>query len=161
RDDKGPGRSRQHTVTTAQRARLVVAMGLLNLILATVALTAGLVVPSGPSGPSGGIAAATPGPSATTATSPAEASPTSAPSAAGPADCATYRATAPARDRPADARAGCRQAEERAAAVPGRRRWSARACQGPAAGGPAMQRPACGPREQREVGEQRPRDRPA
>jgi hypothetical protein len=35
-------------VTTAQRARLVVAMGLLNLILATVALTAGVVIPSHP-----------------------------------------------------------------------------------------------------------------
>jgi hypothetical protein len=35
-------------VTSAQRARLVVAMGLLNLILATVALTAGLVTPTQP-----------------------------------------------------------------------------------------------------------------
>ena len=35
-------------MTTAQRARLVVAMGLLNLILATVALTAGFVGPSRP-----------------------------------------------------------------------------------------------------------------
>ena len=37
-------------MTKAQRARLVVAMGLLNLILATVALTAGLVAPVRPSG---------------------------------------------------------------------------------------------------------------
>jgi hypothetical protein len=35
-------------VTSAQRARLVVAMGLLNLILATVALTAGVVAPTQP-----------------------------------------------------------------------------------------------------------------
>ena len=35
-------------MTSAQRARLVVAMGVLNLILATVALTAGAVVPSRP-----------------------------------------------------------------------------------------------------------------
>ena len=35
-------------MTTAQRARLVVAMGLLNLILATVALTAGFVSPPRP-----------------------------------------------------------------------------------------------------------------
>jgi hypothetical protein len=50
-----------HVVTTAQRARLVVAMGLLNLILATVALTAGLV---GPTQRDDGIAAiGSPGPS--------------------------------------------------------------------------------------------------
>ena len=47
-----PGRQGAHTldVTTAQRARLVVAMGLLNLILATVALTAGVVAPPSPDG---------------------------------------------------------------------------------------------------------------
>src|ERR1700751_1394206 len=38
-------------LTTTQRARLVVAMGVLNLILATVALTAGFVGPSTPPGP--------------------------------------------------------------------------------------------------------------
>ena len=35
-------------MTSAQRARLVVALGLLNLVLATVALTAGLIAPSQP-----------------------------------------------------------------------------------------------------------------
>jgi hypothetical protein len=49
-------------VTKAQRARLVVAMGLLNLILATVALTAGLVAPARPSGEIAGNLG-TPGPS--------------------------------------------------------------------------------------------------
>ena len=49
-------------VTKAQRARLVVAMGLLNLILATVALTAGLVAPARPSGDVAGNLG-TPGPS--------------------------------------------------------------------------------------------------
>jgi hypothetical protein len=49
-------------VTKAQRARLVVAMGLLNLILATVALTAGLVAPARPSGDIAGNLG-TPGPS--------------------------------------------------------------------------------------------------
>jgi translation initiation factor IF-2 len=44
-----PG-SRTDTVTVAQRARLVVAMGLLNIILATVALTAGIVGPTRPEG---------------------------------------------------------------------------------------------------------------
>ena len=42
------GRSPYAVVTASQRARLVVAMGLLNLVLATVALTAGLVAPAQP-----------------------------------------------------------------------------------------------------------------
>jgi hypothetical protein len=77
-------------VTSAQRARLVVAMGLLNLILATVALTAGLIAPAQPNGgiavgPSSQPSAGAPGsssepagasPSASPATSGASASPT-------------------------------------------------------------------------------------
>lgn len=46
-------------MTAVQRARLVVAMGLLNLILATVALTAGIV---GPNPATGDIARASDGP---------------------------------------------------------------------------------------------------
>ena len=61
-------------VTKAQRARLVVAMGLLNLILATVALTAGLVAPARPSGDIAGNLG-TPGPSLTIA-SPTASEPT-------------------------------------------------------------------------------------
>ena len=45
-DSVGGKGSPVHVVTTAQRARLVVAMGLLNLILATIALTAGAVAPT-------------------------------------------------------------------------------------------------------------------
>lgn len=41
-------------MTSSQRARLVVAMGLLNLVLATIALTAGLVVPQPDLGIAGG-----------------------------------------------------------------------------------------------------------
>ena len=69
-------------MTTAQRARLVVAMGLLNLILATVALTAGAVLPTAPDG---GIAVAssTPGspstPPASTSPSSSEPAPTATP----------------------------------------------------------------------------------
>ena len=81
-DSSGARRSPNHTVTTAQRARLVVAMGLLNLILATVALTAGAVLPTAPDG---GIAAASsiPGspstPPASTPLSSAEPTPTATP----------------------------------------------------------------------------------
>src|SRR5215216_5684081 len=57
-----------HVVTSAQRARLVVAMGLLNLILATVALTAGVVVPT----PDRGIAVSSPVPSTPAAAASAE-----------------------------------------------------------------------------------------
>jgi hypothetical protein len=53
------GRSLSVVVTNAQRARLVVALGLLNLILATVALTAGLVAPA-PTGPDVAQATTTP-----------------------------------------------------------------------------------------------------
>jgi hypothetical protein len=67
-------------VTKAQRARLVVAMGLLNLILATVALTAGLVAPARPSGDIAGNLG-TPGPSRPVA-SPSAGEPT-APSSTG------------------------------------------------------------------------------
>ena len=52
-------------MTTAQRARLVVAMGLLNLILATVALTAGFVIPNRPQRDVAAIVG-TPAPSALT-----------------------------------------------------------------------------------------------
>jgi hypothetical protein len=72
------GRSPSVVVTSAQRARLVVALGLLNLILATVALTAGALAPTRP-GPevAGGNQSAAPtgaasgSPSVPTATTPA------------------------------------------------------------------------------------------
>ncbi len=54
-------------MTTTQRARLVVAMGLLNLILATVALTAGLLSPAQP-GRDVALASGTPGASSLAAT---------------------------------------------------------------------------------------------
>src|SRR5204862_1662786 len=47
-DSEGRTWSPLHVVTAAQRARLVVALALLNLILATVALTAGFVAPARP-----------------------------------------------------------------------------------------------------------------
>ena len=55
------GREPTPHVSVAQRARLVVAMGLLNLVLATVALTAGVMAPTPPPGD---IAAVRPTPSA-------------------------------------------------------------------------------------------------
>ena len=75
-----PGRSPNHTVTTAQRARLVVAMGLLNLILATVALTAGAVAPTPPND---GIAAATATPERSPTTPSPSESPAATPAATG------------------------------------------------------------------------------
>jgi hypothetical protein len=81
-----------HVVTKAQRARLVVAMGLLNLILATVALTAGVVAPARPNGevpanggaPSPSRPVASPGASEPTPTSSAGANPEPTPSGVGP-----------------------------------------------------------------------------
>ena len=52
-------------MTTAQRARLVVALGVLNLVLATFALAVGIGAPSEPSGE---VAAATSAPSPPSAT---------------------------------------------------------------------------------------------
>ena len=49
-------------MSNAQRARLVIAMGVLNLILATVALTAGVVGPTQPRGDVAGVTG-TPAPS--------------------------------------------------------------------------------------------------
>jgi hypothetical protein len=75
-------------VTSAQRARLVVALGVLNLVLATLAFAVGI---GAPRPPLGGVAAApTPAPPSLAAVSPSvEPVPTSAPAPTGPASSPT------------------------------------------------------------------------
>src|SRR5438874_13134818 len=82
-DSEGRTWSPLHVVTTAQRARLVVALGLLNLILATVALTAAFVSPASPDHDIA-VLGATPAPSSSPAIRPpAAGSPTPNSPAAG------------------------------------------------------------------------------
>ena len=124
-------------MTAAQRLRLVLALGAINLVLASVALAVGIVGVQSPSttagGPTPGIAFVSPAPTATTtvpeptpASSPEPG--TSTPGTARPDDHAGRRADSdragciPVRravaDRRADARAGPHAASRR----PGRRR---------------------------------------
>jgi hypothetical protein len=88
-------------VTSAQRARLVVAMGLLNLILATVALTAGLIAPAQPDGGIAVGASSQPSPSAPGSSSePAGASPSTSGASASPTTPSASESTPPASSSP-------------------------------------------------------------